>query len=69
MLNTVLICGLIRKEEILKQMIEIYCKLRNEHIIHEIIIATDKNTYNNNVMKEYFIKKNIMFKEYDNLSI
>jgi hypothetical protein len=69
MKNTILICGLIRQENILKEMIDIYCRLRSENIIYEIIIATDKNTYNNNIMKEYFKEKKIIYKEYNNLSL
>lgn len=69
MLNTVIICGLIRKENILIKMIDIYLKLKREGIIHEIIIGTDSNHWINNKLKRYFINKGIIYKEYDNLSI
>ena len=69
MLNTVIICGLIRKENILIKMIDIYLKLKREGIIHEIIIGTDSNHWRNNKLKKHFINKGIIYKEYDNLSI
>ena len=69
MLNTVLICGLIRKEDILIRMLQIYIKLREEKIIYEIIIATDIGKYFNENMKKYFKKNNIIYKEYENLTL
>lgn len=77
MKKVVLICGLIRKIEILKQSLEIYNRLIKENIIDEIILCTDyKNnsnksagTFITNDIKEMLQKSNVKIIEHESLSL
>lgn len=58
MKRIILICGLIRKIEILKKSLIIYNQLIKDGVIHEIILCTDKEIIDN-VQKGNVINKQI----------
>ncbi len=80
MKNYILINGLIRNEEIFYKQFEIYKKLINENIIHEIVLCIDNEILkdgNNipvgnkleNEMRNFLQENNVTLYEINNLSI
>lgn len=76
MKKIILICGLIRKIDILYKSIDIYIKLREEKIIDEIVICTDKYIHDNlngniinDTLRLHCNKNNIKIIEHETLNI
>lgn len=68
MKKIILICGLIRKESIFKNNLDIYIRLKNEKIIDDIIVCTENNILDLNLVN-YLISYDVKIFNHEPLPI